>query len=559
VRIAGEDLVTLVRAHPGSRSFKAHAIDERWGARPFRSYSHLKGRTDVYRFPRGRLALVFRNMGYFVGHTTRPEYLKRDPVVYLEPRIPRLDYRPESRVLSIGSAAGGYTQAFRKYIPDARITGVEIDGSFREICRDPAIAPFVPDLSSYELVFEDGRRFAETTGKRFDVVCASIDSINSLEPDYADERTSMLVTREAFSAYFRILEPGGYLLVEQFYPRTRGGEAMVLKMLKTLAAASGDSPEVLRERIFMYSWSFSPDPASQRFAVIVYGQSMGLGDRKIFLDWIRTMRGEHPDFRAINIHDIRVLHCAALPGGREWVYGPYFSSWRRTRLEKDYRTGIITDSRPFRHGIRKTPFPPRYYVLYLALLGIFASVLLFSKRRDPGIFRKDGGLWGAVYFGISTFPLQYLLYYRTAARFGTSLIYYGVFLAIPLFFSALGGWISTTLKPGQFKAWIGIFLCAGGVIASINPFHYPVVLVFPLVALLFVFAGMPFPMVLQRRSGPEGRARLYAANLFSGGFAFLPWVTLHARAGWEASFGVCLAALAFGSWMLARRRAERPV
>jgi len=441
--LINNDLVGLIDCNLASKSFKASCLDDFNGLKPVSSYSHLKGRSDLYITDDSydNDYLIVRSSGYVVSASSHKEDLEKREFMFVEPRIPSLNYKDRSKVLAIGVGVGGYVQAFQKYIENPDIIALEIDKTITQIYEDEKFNSYLPDKYSFDLRFIDGRRFSELTKGEFDVIDVSVESVNSLLDKYTDERTSLLYTKEALKSYINHLSPDGYLILEQYYPKNIYGEAMVQKFLNTLISAQEKTKIEFKDNIIMYTWAFSrQSKSSQRFISLIYKENGFLEkDIEEFLKWYNAMRDFDTGYIK-NPRDIQLIH---MPKNKflSKTYGPFFNNNIYNTINNNYNTKIITDDKPFRHLITALPFPLSNYLLFLVLLFIFLFLIKGNKERKIGIHNKNIFILSAV-FGILTFGLQYLLYYKVAAFFHTSLIYFSVFLIIPLFFSSIGGYFS---------------------------------------------------------------------------------------------------------------------
>lgn len=555
VSLFQRDLVSLIQCSTVTASYKASCLDDLFTIKPVASFTHLKGRTDVYFKELGddRVVVTMRSGGYYVAEATHRDNLAQDPIVFAEPRIPLLDYKAESRVLDIGVSIGGSVQAFQKYIENPVITGVDIDRTIEQIYRDERFEPYVADTNTYTSLFIDGRRFIEQSEEQYDVIDAAVDVVNSTLGQYVDERSSLLYTTRALRKYREHLSPGGYLILEQYYPKAEYGDAMVVKMLNTLFAAQDRSKEEFRGNILMYTWSFGSNPSAQRFAITVYKNSaFSNDDFRKFAAWHAAMNNfsvsamQNPD--AITL--LHVPKNSVIPAQ---TYTPFFSDDVLKPIREQYNTSVITDDKPFRHLITTLPFPTFFYVLFLGFLALFLILIGKSIEKIKSVVPTDLLALSAL-FGIATFGLQYLLFYKTAAFLDTNLIFFSVFLVIPLFFSSIGGYFSVFLSRRYLIVLATFFVFIAGVLAAIDVFTSTALFVFTAIALLFFFSGFLFPMLIHPVISKDTRSMIYAVNIFAGGFAYLVMITLHATIGWVATFAIVILTVIGGVLVMVRRR-----
>ena len=218
-------------------------------------------------------------------------------------------------------------------------------------------------------------------------------------------------------------------------------------------------------------------------------------------------------------------------------------------MDAAFATDPTTDSRPFRHKITTLPFPPSSYAFFGLALALFLLVL---GKVNEGRGIPTRALLLSALFGMCTFGLQYLLFYKTAAFLHTSLVFFSVFLIIPLFFASLGGFIATRLSRAHLILAALLSAASAGVLATLDIFASSQVLILALIGFLFAASGLLFPLLIHPHS-PDTRSILYATNLFAGGLAFLLLVTLHATVGWGVAFAGVTAVLVGGVGFLRKR------
>ena len=538
-----------------SYTYKAACLDDSTGLKPVASFSHLVGRTDVYEREGayGNLFLEAKNAGYRVSSAHREDERGEEWFDLLEHRIPPVDYKPESRVLSVGAGAGSYVQAFEAYVENPHITAIEIDRTVEDMYESGQFAAYLPERGSYELRYDEGRRYITLGDRKYDVITVAIEGINSTRPEYVDERSSLLYTKEALAGYVAHLADDGYLVLENYYPDGPYGDAMAVKFLNTFAEAVGDR-EVLQDHLMLYTWRFHPSPSAQRFIAGVYSKDgFTDADYAVFGNWLTRLQEFEGQNGVVNPHVITPLHIPDNPVIPAVTYTSFFSDIERAAISAAYDTTPVTDERPFRHKVTTLPFPPSSYAFFGLFTALFLVVLGRVTEAQTVPARP---LALAALFGIATFGLQYLLFYKTAAFLHTSLIFFSVFLIIPLFFSGLGGFLSTRLSTRQLTLATVLAALAAVLISALNVFAQPLLLVFTLIAILFVYAGFLFPLLIHPYTDPRTRSILYAVNLFAGGLAFLLLTTLHATLGWTPTFVLAVVAVG-GGVVIAYRYAQR--
>lgn len=497
------------------------------------SIPNIKGRSDVY-FNTGSASrrLTVYNSGLHSGTSlVREEYLQL-PYSYHEVEIPPLAYRPHSTVVTAGASTGSNVQTFQKYIPDAQVIAVEIDTIIKDLYKIEAYQDFLPKPESFQFVYKDARTFFDTSTSTYDVISMMVESVNTTLAPYVDESTSLVYTTEALRTYVEALAPGGYLLLQQFHTHGDSGDAMIHKVLASLEQAVVETiSHTLADNVLLYSYAFNPDPDAQQFLTAVYKpDGFTDADLRIFNNWVTAMKHLDPSTYGSGAL-ITVLHTP--DGGVH--YSSYFNPDRRAALSKTYNTSLITDDKPFRHLVTTLPFPVQYYVgIGFSFVFMLLLVLGIAYRR---IALPIGYASTAFILGVLTFGLQYVLYYKTAAFLGTSLIFFSVFLLIPLLFGAIGGYLSQIVRPWAMLLLIVanlavVYLLLSNTVYSLSPY-----LVFLLIASLFVFSGMVFPLLLARSIQKKDRSVLYALNMCGGGVATIIIISLHAVIGWNYLFG----------------------
>jgi len=143
-----------------------------------------------------------------------------------------LHERPDVLVIGVG---GGSDVEAALHWDAARVVGVEISRStldavtgryagFARWPRDPRV----------EMIHSDGRSYAKSTDRRFDIVQLSgVDTVTSHASGSMVTVEDYLYTVEAFTDFLDLLEPGGTLSVVRF-----GDESMNLSLIATKALRS---------------------------------------------------------------------------------------------------------------------------------------------------------------------------------------------------------------------------------------------------------------------------------------------------------------------------------
>ena len=527
----------LLQCWEGSTSYgyKAACLNDMAGLKPTASFSHLKGRSDVYiRTDAHNLRfLEVKNNGYRVSAANQEQYRKEDWFDLLEMRIPKLAYPDDAVVLSVGAGAGSYVQALYDYIEHPNITAVEIDQTVEDIYASNLFSEFLPGQESYEIVYEEGRRYMTLNDTTYDLITIAIEGINSSLPRYTDERTGLLYTKEALATYISRLRPGGYLVLEQYYPQTGGGPEMGVKFMRTLQAASGVSETEFQNNLYMYTWAFHNQPNAQRFFSAVYKPN-GFTDVDIttIRSWIKRLQTTDLG-GGLNPHQITTVHEPS-KASNPVVYDEYFNPVMRAQIDAVGNTEAISDERPFRHLVTTLPLPPYSYAVFGFMAVSIILVIQFVWQRFAEL--RSTHIAFSIWLGLVTFGLQYLLFYKTAAFLDVSLIFFSIFLLLPLLFGALGGYVSTLLPRRYDWLLATIILIVAYVLLTVDVFLQSKLFILTLVASMFVIAGVLFPRLLEAATSEREKRVIYAVNLIAGGFALMIMITLHATIGWSAAF-----------------------
>jgi len=520
--------------------YKSVCLDDVSGLEPAASFSSLKGRSDLYiRDDAHNLTfLEVKNNGYRVSAANQEQYRSNEWFDLLEMRIPKLAYQPDSKVLSVGAGAGSYVQALYDYIDNPQIKAVEIDGTVDKMYDSGLFADYLPPRDSYELVYEEGRRYMTINDTKYDVITLAIEGINSTLAKYTDERTGLLYTQEAISTYISRLNPGGYLVFEQYYPKIVGGPEMGVKFLRTLQAASGEETPEFRDNLYMYSWAFHNRPDAQRFISAIYKpDGFTESDIETIREWIVRLRTTDLG-GGLNPHDITTLHEPSMVDNAV-TFDTYFDPAVQAEVTANGNTEVISDEKPFRHLVTTLPLPPFSYTIFAFMAAVSVLMVHAVMRRHESV--RVSKVLLSVWLGLVTFGLQYLLFYKTAAFLEVNLIFFSIFLLLPLFFGAIGGYLSTLLPPTYDRLLVLLLLIVAYLLATVDVFAMSKVFILTLVALTFVFAGILFPRLLAQATTPVEKRVMYAANLVAGGFALMSMVTLHATIGWTPAFMLVVA------------------
>jgi spermidine synthase len=537
VIMKGTPIPVLLQCSPAGTSYgyKAACLYDVAGIAPTASFTSLKGRSDMYVRNDGHnlTFLEVKNNGYRVSAANQEQYRDEEWFDLLEMRIPKLAYTPGSEVLSIGAGAGSYVQALHEYIVDADIKAIEIDGTVDKMYSSGLFTEFLPPKESYELVYEEGRRYLTLNDTTYDVITVAIEGINSSLSKYTDERTGLLYTKEALATYISRLNPQGYLVLEQYYPQISGGPEMAVKFLRTLEEASAVDRQTFSNNVFIYSWAFHNQPNAQRFMSTAYKpDGFTEADIVVIRDWIERLQTTDLG-GGLNPHDITIIH---EPGTASdaITFATYFDQDMQDSIAAGGNTAAISDEKPFRHLVTTLPLPPFSYTIFAFMAALTVMVVHTVVRRNESL--RLSKLVLSIWLGLVTFGLQYLLFYKTAAFLEVNLIFFSIFLLLPLFFGTIGGYVSTLLPRSYDWLLLVLLTVASYVLVTIDVFAQTKVLILGLVATIFVFAGVLFPRLLAQANSPAEKRVLYAVNLVAGGFALMCMVTLHATIGWTPAF-----------------------
>ncbi len=118
--------------------------------------------------------------------------------------IPMLEHPRPERVLLIGGGIGGVVREMLKHPSLVRLDYVELDPDLIALARDVLPREKVADLSDprVRVLYQDGRRFLQTTAERYDLVTMQV------PPPYTAQ-FNRFYTHEFFGLVRRHLRPGG--------------------------------------------------------------------------------------------------------------------------------------------------------------------------------------------------------------------------------------------------------------------------------------------------------------------------------------------------------------
>jgi len=527
-----QSLLELVRCTAPADTYKTICYSEPGLGEAVASYPSIKGRSDVFlanqTFP-GRLSVY--NNGLHAGTTLHEDYFRSLEYSFYEVEIPALHYSADSRVIALGASTGANILTLQKYIPQADITAVELDRTIEQLYQEERYLPYLPKRDSFRFVYQDARTIFETNSEQYDVISMMVESVNTTIPGYVDESTSLVYTAEALGTYIDSLRPGGYLLMQQHHlsaANGAAGDAMIHKLLVTLEETLGSSG--LADSLLLYSYRFYNNPNSLQYLAAVYKpDGFTEADMEIFSSWYAAHQRYVPT-SGVSTGEIQILHT---PDGVN-TYTSFFDPAKRAALANTFSINSNTDDRPFRHLITRLPFPVHYYLLVGAAIAILA--LLIPRVRTITELPTMRLVLVSFFMGLVTFGFQYVLYYKTAAFLDTNLIFFAVFLLIPLLFGAAGGAVSLRISTSMRAITLLVSTIVAGVLITQPLFSLAPVLVFGMIAWLFIFSGMLFPLLLARTESVQLRSVLYGCNICGGGVATISMITAHATIGWIAMF-----------------------
>lgn len=145
---------------------------------------------------------------------------ERDEFIYHEmmTHVPILAHGRARNVLIIGGGDGGILREVVRHKSVEHVTMVEIDPAVTDFCKVqlPGISAGAFDDPRLDLVFADGAKFVEDTGKKFDVVI--VDSTDPVGPG------EVLFREEFYRAAASCLTPGGVIVTQNGVPFMQGAE-----------------------------------------------------------------------------------------------------------------------------------------------------------------------------------------------------------------------------------------------------------------------------------------------------------------------------------------------
>ena len=153
---------------------------------------------------------------------------ERDEFIYHEmlAHPPILAHGAARAVLIVGGGDGGMLEEVLKHRTVERVTMVEIDRGVVDLCREhlPGISKGAFDDPRLDLVIDDGVRYLEQTGDRFDVVIS--DATDPIGPGAA------LFSDAFYAGAKKVLNPGGILVTQNGVPFVQPDElrASILKL-----------------------------------------------------------------------------------------------------------------------------------------------------------------------------------------------------------------------------------------------------------------------------------------------------------------------------------------
>ncbi len=144
----------------------------------------------------------------------------RDEFIYHEmmSHLPILAHGKARDVLIVGGGDCGIAEEVLKHKAVRRLVQVEIDASVVEFAKEhfpEFTAPVFKD-KRFELIIDDGMKFATETARRFDVII--VDSTDPQGPG------AVLYTKEFYAGCKRCLNKGGVLVTQNGVPMFQPGE-----------------------------------------------------------------------------------------------------------------------------------------------------------------------------------------------------------------------------------------------------------------------------------------------------------------------------------------------
>ena len=145
---------------------------------------------------------------------------ERDEFIYHEmlTHVPILAHGQVRRVLIVGGGDGGMLEEVLKHRSVERVTMVEIDRSVIDLCREhlPSISKEAFADPRLDLVIDDGVRYLERTGERFDLVIS--DATDPIGPGAA------LFSQAFYEGARRVLDERGILVTQNGVPFAQASE-----------------------------------------------------------------------------------------------------------------------------------------------------------------------------------------------------------------------------------------------------------------------------------------------------------------------------------------------
>jgi spermidine synthase len=140
--------------------------------------------------------------------TTRDEFIYHEMMAH----VPILAHGEAREVLIIGGGDCGIAEEVLKHASVHRLTQVEIDRSVVEFSKQHFPEFTGPVLSDrrFDLVIDDGMKYAAETDRRFDVII--VDSTDPQGPG------AVLFTRDFYAACRRCMRPGGVMVTQNGVP-----------------------------------------------------------------------------------------------------------------------------------------------------------------------------------------------------------------------------------------------------------------------------------------------------------------------------------------------------
>jgi spermidine synthase len=140
--------------------------------------------------------------------TTRDEFIYHEMMAH----VPILAHGEAREILIIGGGDCGIAEEVLKHASVHRLTQVEIDRSVVEFSKQhfPEFAGPVLSDRRFDLVIDDGMKYAARTDRRFDVII--VDSTDPQGPG------AVLFTRDFYAACRGCMRPGGVMVTQNGVP-----------------------------------------------------------------------------------------------------------------------------------------------------------------------------------------------------------------------------------------------------------------------------------------------------------------------------------------------------